>query len=736
MHLSQDGRYLVQTGQLNSGRAGIGFYDLQTGTWLQVHQAQPNELVYLGDRYSSDSANQIAIGLADTTSALPTWRVIVFDMTTGNAIESLRSDGAEIASFVGGEFLATTATKPHVLLLVNDGGAYHVQIRFDATVPGVDPFGAVAWYPRGAPGVFQELISSPYTASDIDLLPSRDAVYAYNEPAYPAGPPIGVAPYVIDSNAIGTLRPTGPTDISPTPQIFFADGVSTLYSPQWAEDGQVVLLRLSDGINEHVHWVRMGTALLQTMGQPAAQILGVPGGFVYNTGDGIYFMDTNAMTATGPVFADPMLSGSAAFVWATAYGNPPIALDMPLAPSGGAVVTPAPASGQPDLFVSEFSLIPATPVQGQPVEVRVGVYNQGDTAATGTFGIAWYPGENYPSPGCTWSLDGLVAHGGRILTCTYGGYPSPYGSINTRVMVDTANAIVESNKANNSYLQPISVSGSAPPVVNQPDLYVSEFSLTPATPVQGQPVEVRVGVYNQGDAAVSGTFGIAWYPGENYASPGCTWSIDGMAAHGGRILTCTYAGYPSPYGAINTKVMVDTGNAIAESNKANNSYLQPISVSGSAPPPTAPPMDTLAPLATAVPLATLVPFVTIAPVFTPIVIAQPDLYVSEFALNPATPVQGQPVQVRVGVYNQGNAAVSGSFGVAWYPGENYPSPGCTWTIDGMAAHGGRILTCTYAGYPSPYGSINTKVAVDMGSAVAESNESNNIFLQNIRVTSP
>jgi subtilase family serine protease len=230
-------------------------------------------------------------------------------------------------------------------------------------------------------------------------------------------------------------------------------------------------------------------------------------------------------------------------------------------------------------------------------------------------------------------------------------------------------------------------------------LFVSEFALNPATPVQGQPVEVRVGVYNQGTAAAVGTFRVEWYAGENYASPACTWNVDGMAARGGRILTCTYAGYPSPYSSINTKVVVDATNAITESNEGNNIYLQAISV-------------------------------TAAPA------SLPDLFVSEFALNPATPVQGQSVAVRVGVYNQGTAAAVGTFRVDWYAGENYPSPACTWNVDGMAARGGRILTCNYAGYPSPYSSINTKVVVDATNAIAESNEGNNIYLQGIRVVAP
>ncbi len=52
------------------------------------------------------------------------------------------------------------------------------------------------------------------------------------------------------------------------------------------------------------------------------------------------------------------------------------------------------------------------------------------------------------------------------------------------------------------------------------------------------------------------------------------------------------------------------------------------------------------------------------------------------------------------------------------------------------AKGGRILTCTYDGYPSWYANINTKAVVDSGEAVAESDEANNIFLKPISVSQP
>jgi hypothetical protein len=46
----------------------------------------------------------------------------------------------------------------------------------------------------------------------------------------------------------------------------------------------------------------------------------------------------------------------------------------------------------------------------------------------------------------------------------------------------------------------------------------------------------------------------------------------------------------------------------------------------------------------------------------------------------------------------------------------------------------KELTHTYAtGYPSTYGSINTKAQVDTGDTVNEGNEGNNILLMNISV---
>jgi hypothetical protein len=57
-------------------------------------------------------------------------------------------------------------------------------------------------------------------------------------------------------------------------------------------------------------------------------------------------------------------------------------------------------------------------------------------------------------------------------------------------------------------------------------------------------------------------------------------------------------------------------------------------------------------------------------------------------------------------------------------------------VEGLPAHGGRILTCTYAGYPSWYGRLITKAVADATDAVRESNEGNNEGRKAIQVLRP
>ncbi len=229
------------------------------------------------------------------------------------------------------------------------------------------------------------------------------------------------------------------------------------------------------------------------------------------------------------------------------------------------VQTVGPPPTAPDLYVSEYSLNPATPVQGQNVHVRVGVYNKG-SAAAGAFNVEWWASTGAASAAKVWSVSGLPKNGGQILEFDY-TYPSWYANITTRVKVDPANAVAESDETNN--IKDMTIQVTQP----KPDLYVKSFSLIPNPPSHTGNVSVTIVVHNGGNAAAGG-FTVAWYAGSGYATPACTPNAPGLAAGADVTMGCSRGPgtWGSFYSSITTRVIVDPTNAVSESNETNNTY--------------------------------------------------------------------------------------------------------------------------------------------------------------------
>ncbi|HEY54463.1 MAG TPA: hypothetical protein G4N94_13515 [Caldilineae bacterium] len=251
-----------------------------------------------------------------------------------------------------------------------------------------------------------------------------------------------------------------------------------------------------------------------------------------------------------------------------ATNTPAPPTDTPVPPTD----TPVP---KPNLAIDWIELNPNPPVQGQPVAVKLQVYNHGDGRAQETFSVDWWAGSNFADgPHCTWSIDGMSAGGGRVLTCNYPGYTSWYASIETMARADVNNTVAESDEGNNEFRLPIAVAKQP-----MPDLVVDWIEFKPDPPVQGQPVEVKLQVYNHGNQRANGPFKVEWRAGVNFADgPHCTWTIDGMNAGGGRVLKCTYPGYASWYGRLKTNATADVDNVVAERDEGNNELRLTISV--------------------------------------------------------------------------------------------------------------------------------------------------------------
>jgi hypothetical protein len=108
------------------------------------------------------------------------------------------------------------------------------------------------------------------------------------------------------------------------------------------------------------------------------------------------------------------------------------------------------------------------------------------------------------------------------------------------------------------------------PMVDLPDLTVTQFTISPNIPIKKQPVHVQVGIYNQGDQPAS-QFTVFWYGLSSFSQPSCTWDVlEIISPNSEHILECDFV-FQSPYPVNKTSlVIVDPSNHVAESNESNN----------------------------------------------------------------------------------------------------------------------------------------------------------------------
>ncbi len=113
--------------------------------------------------------------------------------------------------------------------------------------------------------------------------------------------------------------------------------------------------------------------------------------------------------------------------------------------------------------------------------------------------------------------------------------------------------------------------------------------------------------------------------------------------------------------------------------------------------------------------------------------AVPDLIIESVVFVPSPPVQNQDNQVRITIRNIGTGA-AGPFSWEWQPGsyQTYPSG-----FVGGGLPAGNVIEVSGTWHPASwYGNLSTVARVDVGNAVAESNEANNERQVNIQVVKP
>jgi subtilase family serine protease len=103
------------------------------------------------------------------------------------------------------------------------------------------------------------------------------------------------------------------------------------------------------------------------------------------------------------------------------------------------------------------------------------------------------------------------------------------------------------------------------------DLAVQSSSSSSPTPLT---INVSINIINQGTAS-AGHFKVEWKPIETDPTK-CTGDVASLAPGGTTTVNCSYT-YPAS-GPYNSKVEIDTGDEVPESNEGNNTQTIPITV--------------------------------------------------------------------------------------------------------------------------------------------------------------
>lgn len=368
MLISPDGRYLVLAAQLTTTNQGIGIYDLGAGAWVQTHEAQPGEAIYLGtDTSFSAATGRVAVGFMSGGFENPAWRVIVFELATGNALAVLDHTNPQVPT--------PQLQFPFVKYYGVDEGlgeeAIHIQF-IPYGVGGSETWPAYRWFPFPAPANQANAIaSSPYTRADSDVnLLSGEEVFAFIDPNYSTLPQMGPAP---NNNAIGRAIPGvgGTTTV-------FADGTSWHFGAQWANSGQWVLY-LTDTDQMFKNWniiLADGTPVQnqRTLLGPVAAVAGTPDGALMVEQSGAIRFTNNIDDASGMTVFTPNSPATTEIIYVTppgvqftltSVGDADI---VAIPPGPGDIAANCPGAPPARLTVGEQARVTIT--NGAPLNVR------------------------------------------------------------------------------------------------------------------------------------------------------------------------------------------------------------------------------------------------------------------------------------------------------------------------------------------------------------------------------
>jgi hypothetical protein len=359
--IAPNGQYGVISATLNNGRQGVGIYNFQTGQFVRTHESQANEVVTLAQEGYDLSSSFVAVSLLAAAPEDPAWRVVIFDLATGNALNQLTHQG--ISAPLGATWLPIIS----YVAGVGPQATVHFQLLPKAAGPGPTA-PAYAWTLTS-----NSTQPSPYTSLFADVHPQTGAAtFTYVDPNFPLVPQDSPLP---PQNAIGWQQPTSGQTVGSNPTLIYANPSQNNFGAVWANSGNWVVFgaQLPSGTQWNVVQRDLPPGVNPITLTEIIGVHGTSNGYIMQSGNYDLFFANNLAQPNGQVFFKPLIASRLLYV--TPFGAN-FTLTS-LADGSGGVVSPNPpqaAGACPNAPAQRLQVgQPArvTFTDGTPLRVRV-----------------------------------------------------------------------------------------------------------------------------------------------------------------------------------------------------------------------------------------------------------------------------------------------------------------------------------------------------------------------------
>jgi hypothetical protein len=233
LRVSPNGQTMFMASEVIGGQQGLGIYDFASGLFIQTHLAQPGETINLGgENIFTPNSQYGAVGLFSGDFATPAWRVILFEMATGDAVSFIDNTHPDAP--------AVQLSAPAVQYI---DSRVHFQLIPQA-VGGSATWPAYAWQAFAFDPQLPVIDDSPFVQANAQIqLLTGTVASTYVDNAYAVPPVAGQYPTF---NAVGWSVPNN----DPTSTTVHADATRYHLQTRWAKGGEWILFYSVDALGD------------------------------------------------------------------------------------------------------------------------------------------------------------------------------------------------------------------------------------------------------------------------------------------------------------------------------------------------------------------------------------------------------------------------------------------------------------------------------------------------------